>query len=387
MSNCLFVKPLDVIFPRGNSLFGQSGQHGDAQIPLWPSVMSGALRSRMLADAKADIAGFALGKDLTDPLLQGTLGTPAEPGTFRLRQLCLGRQRASDMEPLWSLPADVVAGDNDNSATLSFINPQRLYPGLSCSTATALIPVLRKRKATKSQSGIWLNGAGLAAYLRGEPLFRTTHIVHKSELWKSDFRTGIALDKEKRSAAEGQLYTSEAIAMCDHIGFIADVAGAMDRLPQQGLLRLGGDGRCAQVSACHVNWPQPDYKRIEKEKRFRLVLTTPGIFEQGWRLPGVGENSNRWQGPEGASADLVCASVARANVVSGWDLAQGRPKAAMRAAPAGSVYWFDNFSGDIASLQMLVSEGLGCLSRYPDRTRLAEGFNNVVIANWATVVS
>lgn len=387
MSDCLFVKPLDVLFPRGNRLFGESGQHGEAQIPLWPSVMAGALRSRMLADAKADIAAFARGDGLNDAVLQRTLGTPAEPGTFRVRRLYLGRQHASEVEPICPLPADIVACSTDDAVTLSFINPQRLHPAFSCSAETALIPTLRQSKAGKSHSGIWLNGAGLAAYLRGAPLVAVKHTVNKSALWKSDLRIGIALDKEKRSAAEGQLYTSEAVAMCDGVGFIADIAGATDQLPRQGLLRLGGDGRCAQVSACDVDWPQPDYERIEKERRFRLVLTTPGIFEQGWRLPGVAENGSRWQGPNGSTADLVCASVARAQVVSGWDLAQGRPKIAMRAAPAGTVYWFDNFSGDLQSLQMLVNEGLGCLSCYPDRTRLVEGFNNVLIANWAIAVS
>ncbi|EQD59245.1 CRISPR-associated Cmr3 family protein, partial [mine drainage metagenome] len=90
----------------------------------------------------------------------------------------------------------------------------------------------------------------------------------------------------------------------------------------------------------------------------------------------------------GVSARLVCAAVPRAQVVSGWDLARRAPKAALRAAPAGSVYWFDatQVNGGtalIAALLKLAAEGFGCVSGYPDRARLAEGFNNVMIANWA----
>ena len=44
-----FIEPLDVLFLRGNQLFGEPGSHGEALMPPWPSVAAGALRTRMLA--------------------------------------------------------------------------------------------------------------------------------------------------------------------------------------------------------------------------------------------------------------------------------------------------------------------------------------------------
>jgi CRISPR-associated protein Cmr3 len=78
--------------------------------------------------------------------------------------------------------------------------------------------------------------------------------------------------------------------------------------------------------------------------------------------------------------------VPRAQVVSGWDLVRRAPKAALRAVPVGSVYWFDAPQSDGAALvtvlRKLAAEGFGCLSGYPDRARLVEGFNNVMVSNW-----
>ncbi len=251
--------------------------------------------------------------------------------------------------------------------------------------------VLRQEGGAKPEGGLWLTGDGLMAYLRGEPLSKREHTVRTSDLWKTDARIGIALDPEKRSAAEGALFTAEAIAPEKNVGFVARVEGAEGVIPKGGLLRLGGDGRGAHIEACNVAWPEPDWDRIEKEQRFRLVLATPGLFERGWMPPGIQDGSGTWNGPDGISARLVCAVVPRAQVVSGWDLVgwkTGRPgpKPALRAAPVGSVYWFDAQASDgaalVAALRKLAAQGFGCLSRYPDRARFAEGFNNVMIANW-----
>ena len=40
----------------------------------------------------------------------------------------------------------------------------------------------------------------------------------------------------------------------------------------------------------------------------------------------------------------------RLETVSGWDVARRQPKPALRAAPAGSVYWLDDFQGDPAAI-------------------------------------
>nr|WP_242476892.1 type III-B CRISPR module-associated Cmr3 family protein [Halochromatium glycolicum] len=82
-----------------------------------------------------------------------------------------------------------------------------------------------------------------------------------------------------------------------------------------------------------------------------------------------------------ACARLVSAAVPRAQVVSGWDLANWRPKPAQRAAPSGSVYWLDALEATPQALGKLAAEGL-----WPDPCdapqRRPEGFNRFTFAVW-----
>ncbi len=76
---------------------------------------------------------------------------------------------------------------------------------------------------------------------------------------------------------------------------------------------------------------------------------------------------------------LVCAAVPRAEVVSGWDLARWKPKAAQRAARAGSVYWIENLQATPDALRKLGVHGLWRTEGY-DAQRRAEGFNRFTFA-------
>ena len=59
----------------------------------------------------------------------------------------------------------------------------------------------------------------------------------------------------------------------------------------------------------------------------------------------------------------------------------GAPKAAQRAAPAGSVYWYDKLA-DVEALKALLHNGLSLT----DTARRAEGYNHCTIAPWACLL-
>ena len=42
MNSFHFIEPLDVLYLRGNKLFGDPGSYGESMIPPWPSVAAGA---------------------------------------------------------------------------------------------------------------------------------------------------------------------------------------------------------------------------------------------------------------------------------------------------------------------------------------------------------
>lgn len=366
-----FIEPLDVLNFRGNKSFGEGGEHGESQMPPRTSIFAGALRSDWLAQKKIDLAAFGRNEAQMSAAMTAQLGSPSAPGSFRIQSLWLARRSAQKMEVFMPLPADVVVLMNSIHA----LNPIQLPTGLNTSARTPQHAVLRS-KAEKPLAGKWLNQNGITAYLRGKCI-EHSHLIDSSALWKTDERLGIALDAATRTAEEGRLYTTESIAMANHIGFLVVVRGA-DDLPASGNLRLGGDGRGANMQIQHCTLPEPDWALLKKEKRFRVILSTPGLFPTGWGLPGATTDNNIQIG--NATGKLVCAAVSRFQVISGWDLALWQPKSAERITPAGSVYWIDNWNGDIASLQELTKTGIGLDNLEPSRR--AEGFNNIMIANW-----
>jgi CRISPR-associated protein Cmr3 len=373
-----FIEPLDVLFLRGNKLFGDPGSHGESLVPPWPSVAAGALRSAMLASEGIDLHDFAAGR-VDHP----ALGTPTRPGPFTVVGFTLARRLADGrVESLHALPADLVAeseaaADGQQRITrLRRLSPVAPAAGLMSSAPLPLWPALTQHDRAKAASGLWLTQRGWAAYLAGQTP-DVSELVRSSALWKLDARVGVGLDAATGRAADQKLFSMQAVAFHRGVGFLAKVAGAEP--PEGGVLRLGGDGRGAAVRVPRHQPATADLAAIAKTRRCRVVLSTPGLFTEGWRLPGLdAEQRLHWPG---LSARFACAAVPRADVVSGWDLARRVPKAAMRAAPTGSVYWLDELDATPQALGKLAEAGLW-FGDGEDAARRAEGFNRFTFAAW-----
>ncbi len=391
-----FIEALDVLMLRGNRSFGAAGEHSEAMLPPWPSVFAGAFRSALLAADTQRLAEFSAVsgahfdteeqrsqrmRDVLGASLFATLGTPQRPGDFRITWASLARRQGLSAQLALPLPADLVAQSEGQQVGLLALQPAPLPAGVSGSASLPMTALLRTPRQVKPASGHWLDGAGLAAHLQGS-LPSTT--LRTDVLYRRETRLGIALDAGSRTASDGALYTSEAVSFGAEAGFLVGIEGAPD-LPATGLLRLGGDGRGAR-------WQRLDFAPLltpsAQGGRFRLVLTTPGVFSGGWLPEGVtldADGSCRLRG-EGFSARLACAALPRHEVVSGWDLVRWAPKTAQRVVPAGAVYWFDRFEGDAGKLATWVAGGLW---RHHDAMdadslqRRAEGFNNALLGTWA----
>ena len=403
-----FVTPLDVLMLRGNRSFGADGEHGEALLPPWPSLFAGAFRSALLASDARQLAEFVavgnqagLSEDqrcqrmlgvLGDALF-ATLGTPQRPGRFRISWASLARWpagkplagKAGAVSPALPLPADLLAQDDGANSRLQSLQPADLPAGLRASASLPMTALLHSAKQLKPASGHWLDGDGLAAHLQGR-LPGTT--LPTDSLFKRETRLGIALDSSFGTASEGALYTTEAVALQASAdikaGFLVGIAGAAP-LADSGLLRLGGDGRAAHWQ--RVPFTPPAAPQVTQGGRFRLLLTTPGIFSAGWLPEGVMRDASgtcQLRG-DGFNARLACAAVPRHEVVSGWDLAAWAPKTARRVASAGSVYWFDQFDGDAGKLAAWAGSGLwpqNAAMQADTAPRRAEGFNNALLGHW-----
>lgn len=384
MTEYRFIRPLDVLYLRGNALFGGPGDHGEALMPPWPSLAAGALRARMLFDAGVTSFG-PRGGPYRKPngAIGEALGTPDAPGRFRLSRFTLARRLGGTggVEPLFPPPADLSVTPQRSAR---YLRPTAIdAAGVACSYPLARLPVLRQAAAEKPLSGCWLTRAGWQCYLAGLPVPESA-LIDSGQLWTSEARLGIALDPDTRTAAEGQIYTVDAVALTEGTGFVVGVDGADGLVASDGVLRFGGDGRGAELTQCTLDLPKPPWAVIEKERRFRLVLASPGVFRGGWRPDGVGDDGILRIGT--MTARLVAAAVPRSQVASGWDIAKWAPKPAERVAPTGAVYWFEQLDGVHDGLRQL--EGEGFWAAQPPRDayaaqRQAEGFNRVFIAAWA----
>ncbi len=371
MTTFVFLQPLDVLYLRGNKLFGDPGSFGESLVPPWPSVAAGALRSQMLVRDGIDLADFAAGR-----IKHPTLGTPQNPGRFMLTDFRLAR-RAKDatVSALYAVPADlVIRRAEDGSLDVSALRPTSLASGIQSSSTLPLLPVLATETRGKPASGYWLTESGWGRYLAGG-VPTADELVESSTLWKLDARVGVGLDSGTGRADDGKLFTVQAAAFDSDVGFLVGVAGAEP--PTSGAVRIGGDGRAAILREVRYSVRQPDFEAIAAARRCRVLLTSPGLFASGWRLPGADADGQFHLGD--IRGRLVCAAVPRAEVVSGWDLAKQQPKPAERAAPTGSVYWLDELDATPDQLRKLAERGLW-QGTDDNVIRRAEGFNRFTFA-------
>jgi CRISPR-associated protein Cmr3 len=376
----VFIEPLDVLFPRGNKLFGDAGSFGEALIPPWPSAVAGALRSRLLVAAGIDPAAFAAGQ-----AAHQALGRVNAPGPFAITAFTVARRARDRLEVLMPPPADLyIAEGQDSKPLCRLLRPKSVRSEITSSSALPQLPVFAEAERSKPKGGYWLDERGWTAYLRGEAP-QPGQLVPTSALWGTELRVGIGLDAATRRADDGRLFTVQALAMKPAVGFFASVAGA--RIEGGGFVRFGGDGRAAALQTVAKRLPEPDYAAIARARRCRLVLTTPGLFAAGWLPTGADPKQRRDDGAvrfalHSVAGWIVSAAVPRAEVVSGWDLARRQPKPAQRACGTGSVWWLELDEGVAAdALRKLVETGLWS-EPCEDAARRAEGFNRLLLARW-----
>ncbi len=346
----VFIEPCDVVFFRDDLPFGAPGnQLSRCQFPPRPSVVAGALRSKVLAERLDHLGDFATDRDVPEAV-RAEIGGPGPdglaPGTFRLGALHLGRRsdgvESAHYKPGRDLAAPGKGGPPDGRLRIVRPAAAGVVPGQS--SLGSLAPVAAVL-GFESVSG-WLPAEEHLRYLAGSP--PAGGVVREADVLDREFRVGVGLDPARRTTDEGQLFSSQGVLLRPGWGFVAAVDGC-SLLPTRGLIRLGGDGRMARLSPWTA--PEPDWtpvrEAIARSGRFRWVLQTPAIFQHGWRPRDVREagGGRLVYERDGLRARLMSAAVDHPELAGGWDLLRGRRKPFRRMVPAGSVFWWEIESG------------------------------------------
>lgn len=357
-----YIDVVDTVSIRGNKLFGAAGSVGEALFPPKPSVVSGAFRSLIWSqngqDAKAiQDSEFAI--------------TSIHPAALN---------DSGSVERFMPLPSDLLVVDNGKC--IRRLIPQALDTRIVHSQISEfpMMPVLKQSQPAKPENGWLLNEVGISAYVQSDSLSNNClqYLIRQSELWESESRVGIGLNSSSRTVDDGKLFTVEHTVPSSNAGLLVGISGC-EQLPESGYLRFGGDGKAAKFTTPKVAAAiVPELQNGQ----FKMVLQTPALFKNGWLPDGVEKMGGElWLTLPGIKARLVCAAVSRAEVVSGWDIEKWLPKDAERSAPAGSVYWFDQFEGNDEALRSLITYGYWP-EQSLDKSRRAEGFNRVLLAAW-----
>jgi CRISPR-associated protein Cmr3 len=280
--------------------------------------------------------------------VQKEIGTADQLGSITLSQFTLAKKRGNEVEQYYAMPMDVVKEKRREEEGTYLLNPIK-FP--------------EKRMVTDLPEGlgnVWLYSevpletiqGFLPSYEMGKYLLGEVPSEWKrlDDLFNIEDRTGIRKNRSIRSAKTGGLYSVEYFRLKGNVGFAIEVENT-SLLPSFGILRLGGDSRSARYSLS--SWAELPVdqikKKISEDKRFKIVLETPAIFNKGW-LPAWINRDTMEGGFEGANFRLVSACVGKAIGIGGYNFVKNTPKVMKKAVPAGSVYYFELIDGSIDNL-------------------------------------
>jgi CRISPR-associated protein Cmr3 len=354
----LRLDPLDTLFFRDGRPF-DTATRATGGLPQ-PQTLAGAIRTALLAQSGFDLMALQAerqGKKSQEndrDLLQ-RLGAPRWILDLRFRGPWPALANRDTIEPLLPVPAslfhDLEKGIWHRAEPL-----KGKLPGWQ--EQDDLRPLWRRQGSDAKHPGGFLSGRGINAFLAGnmpseEDWFGT------EEVYRFDHRTGIEINPQSLTAAEGRIYGISLLSLCQEIERGGVYGGSRVCLYAEILndersdfnipspLPLGGEGRYVEVRK-HPAW---NWTPAQARERNAWLLATPAF------LPG------RRSLPDVSPAKLVAAASGSPVAFSGWDVARGGPKPTRFAVPAGSVYFvegnFDPNQSSVCSDAEDVAQGWG----------------------------
>lgn len=241
----------------------------------------------------------------------------------------------------------------------------------------------------------FVESGGLLNYLQGDS-FSTKEA---EDLWGSEFQVGIEKSAQ-RTAEIGKIYSVEFIRLKEEekwqffaSGFLVDFV--LDKkyieekkLKPEGFLALGGESRAAKYETIQDEQIAQSDKltmgdflndALTDSNKFKLYLASPAIFNNGWYPDFLGLVDGELIGEiDNLRFRLISAVVNKPQTISGWNVAEKKPRPVVKAVPAGSVYYFelmDNLRFEQTSIDLIRTEfhyqvltglgdkGIGCLKQ------------------------
>ncbi|MBN1182392.1 MAG: type III-B CRISPR module-associated protein Cmr3 [Bacteroidales bacterium] len=312
------IEPFDTLFFRDGKPFTMGDETwADSRFPPFPSVIYGALRSRYFSENIDDFRRLKAGEKLN---------TDEDPTSeLRINQISLYRNK----DIFFALPNDLLKEKQGNP---NFVYAMKLTKNNAVTGIRENLKLLKPsdQKIYERLQGGLLNRGEFNKYLRNEREFYSFMKLENSVL--TEPKTGIGRNYRTRTTAEGKLYRAGMLRLKD-LQLVVDFEGL--KIDETGFLKLGGEGKAAayqEIQMASVKMPAIN-------DHFKLYLSTPALFKNGWLPGGIDEQS--LEGTIGGiNVKLEAAAIGKPVSVGGFDMKKREPKPMYRAVPAGSVYYF-----------------------------------------------
>ena len=370
------IAPLQPLVFRSGRPFGSGVGPDGGAFPL-PCSAAGLLRT-VYAQQKQPVPVYA----------REELAAIAQRGPF-LARLSHELQGVTLAELYVPKSADALYLDTeDGGFTVERLAPQPLPGNAGCDLPAGLLPVQTRNpvKAKPAAGPAYWPWSAFLRWQAGEPICQAD--LEKHALPATTVRTHVAIDGATLASEEGRLFQTQALdygpSPSDGWSSWGFFALSTASLAAQAVI-FGGERRLSRLH------PLPDtgalpfapgdgLPQAAPLRGLRVTLLTPAIFHRGF-VPGWLDERLEGRPPdaaEGVRLRLVAVACERWIPVSGWDLAEQKPKAMRKAVAAGAVYWFQVLGGESDAVWRAV-HGAVLSDAAEDRS---EGFGMAWAAPW-----
>lgn len=184
------------------------------------------------------------------------------------------------------------------------------------------------------------------------------NVVEFKSLFKKEPRLGIGCDNKLHKVVEGKLYQTIHLRLLDDWALYVGIDIESDHhkyLPQNTILRLGGEARMAQLEELPQAVKLPKAPKFEGDKGaivLMLYLITPLPSPQQNRADEnyiKGKFIQNFLGDE-LAIEVISAVVGKPERIGGWDLKNHKSLPVRSFIPAGSCWYLQCESKDAAQI-------------------------------------
>ncbi len=355
-----FIEAFDTLFFRDGRPF-EIGGYANLQMPPSPSNFYGAIRSALIASKPGGFDKIKIDQDETLRAVVGEVGD-SEGKTAKLQILgpLFARKTSENVTSYFPLPRDLLVYSADGSEErklsrryLIQTNLKELPKGIETNSSTRMF-LINPYAESMSSEALLLSDDTFARYLNGDlklpfEIDYDQNVIKLEQLFKSDYREGIALKSKQKNVEKSRLFTMQHLVFNNNpdepYGFVLEILNNPIQLGDSAYLRLGGDGKVAHIKAVDINWGDVEKikESIDSNKLFKVYLATPAIFELGWKSKAM--HNGYFDEYPGLEFELLTAASGRSEIYGGYDIVANVPKVSFPAVPAGSVYYFKLIKG------------------------------------------